>query len=68
MKRTFTKYPSSYVRASDEVSVQEFDYLIDTYRDSGLGWSAIVAELKGKYGLDIAETVADTVCYERRQN
>ncbi len=66
MKRKFTKYPSNYVRANSEVSAQEFDDLVDTYRDLGLGWSVIVAELKGKYGLDLAKTVADTVCYERR--
>lgn len=68
MTRRFTKYPSSYVKASDEeISAQEFDSLVDSYKDSGAGWSLIVAELKGTYGLDLAKEVADTVCYERKQ-
>lgn len=68
MKRTFTKYPSNYVKAATypEISAQEFDQIVDAYKDSGAGWSLIVAELKGTYGLDIAKEIADTVCYERR--
>lgn len=78
MVRKFTKYPSNYVKASSsciqadieypEVSATLFDQLVDAYKESGAGWSLIVAELKGTYGLDIAKEVADTVCYERRQN
>lgn len=66
MKRTFTKYPQSYVKASKEVSAETFDQLVDAYKDSGLGWSRIVAELKADYGLDLAKEVADSVCYERK--
>lgn len=71
MKRKFTKYPSSYVAATTEypeVSATEFDQLVDSYKASDAGWSLIVAELKGTYGLDTAKEVADTVCYERRQS
>jgi len=75
MRRKFTKYPQGYVRADSvensyighrEISSQEFDQLVDAYKDSDAGWSLIVAELKGTYGLDIAKNVADCVCYERR--
>lgn len=71
MKRKSTKYPSSYVTATteySEVSATEFDQLVDSYKTSGAGWSLIVAELKGTYGLDTAKEVADAVCYERRQH
>lgn len=68
IQRRIKKAKASKISAStDEVSAQDFDWLVDTYKESGLGWSVIVAELKGKYGLDIAKNVADTVCYERRQ-
>lgn len=49
-----------------ELSVEEFDQLVDSYREAKAGWSLIVAELKGTYGLDIAKEVADAACYENK--
>lgn len=66
IQRKVKEAKSFKVTASDEISVQVFDQLVDSYKDSGAGWSLIVAELKGTYGLDVAKEVADTVCYERK--
>jgi len=49
-----------------ELSAEEFDQLVDTYREAKAGWSLIVAELKGTYGLDVAKEVADVACYENK--
>ena len=66
--RKFTKYPSSYIKSTTEypeVSATTFDHMVDTYIHSDMGYSAIVAELKGNYGIDLAMEVAETVCAKR---
>ena len=67
MKRTFTKYPSNYVKASEEISLGLFERLVETYLETDLGYSAIVSELSERYGIDNAEDVASVVCRNRRQ-
>lgn len=67
MKRRFTKYPSNYVRASEEISVGQLERLIETYKGTDLGYRAIISELQDTYGVDIAKEVADAVAYDRRQ-
>jgi len=67
MARQFTKYPSNYVRAGlFDTSEQTRRQLVSEYTNSGLGWSAIVAELKGTYGLETAKDIADEVEMNRR--
>lgn len=65
-KRTFTIYPSGYIKASSEISEQTFRKLVSEYSRSGATWSLIVAELKGTYGLENAKDIATAVEDERR--
>lgn len=67
VKRTFTKYPSRYVKASEEISSGLFDRLVDTYVETDLGYSDIVSKLENRYGVDNAKDVAAVVCRNRRQ-
>lgn len=76
-KKTFTKYPSSYVAADTQdpywdsyiaLNDDEFKAIVDSYKKQGQGsrytdWSLIVAELKGQYGIKQAKELADAICY-----
>ena len=44
-----------------ELSDQEFNQIVESYKGSGAGWSLIVAELKGTYGLKAAMDIANAV-------
>ena len=67
MKRTFTKYPSGYVKASVEMTSSLFERLVDTYLETDLGYSDIVSELEKRYDTDDAKDVAAVVCRKRSQ-
>ena len=55
-----------YIRAYNTISVETFYRLVDIYRDSDYDWSYIVDKLKGSYGLEIAEAIADDACNARK--